>query len=106
MLKKGQKRKRNLVIRIVFDYCRASLHNSILCSRSTVGSKCDIQNSIVCSNQQVEANREWTIDGLFLNHRLLFLGKLNGETISAISNEQGGYMVYDDEQWSSNRLFY
>ncbi|CAF1139408.1 unnamed protein product [Adineta steineri] len=58
-----------------------TLQNSILCSRSTIGSKCEIQNSIVCSNQQVETNK-----------------KLNCETVSAISNESTGYMIYDDEQ--------
>ncbi|CAF4273445.1 unnamed protein product [Rotaria sp. Silwood2] len=31
------------------------LENSILCSHSTIGSKYEIQNSIVCSNQQIEA---------------------------------------------------
>jgi len=80
-----------------FDYDRVTLQNSILCSRSTIGSKCDIQNSIVCSNQQVDTNRESTILEI-IEFSFFFLGKLNGETISATSNEQGSYMVYDDEQ--------
>ncbi|UJR29347.1 hypothetical protein I4U23_010559 [Adineta vaga] len=57
-----------------------TLQNSILCSRSTIGTKCEIQNSIVCFNQQIEGNR-----------------KLNGETISASSNETVEYMLLDDE---------
>ncbi|CAF3804287.1 unnamed protein product [Rotaria sp. Silwood1] len=54
--------------------------NSVLCSHSTIGSKCRIQNSIVCFNQQVEADR-----------------KLNGETISAKSDESDIFVVFNDE---------
>ncbi|CAF5131805.1 unnamed protein product, partial [Rotaria sp. Silwood1] len=57
-----------------------TLENFILCSHSTIGSKCVIQNSIVCSNQQVEADR-----------------KLNGETISAKSDESDIFVVFNDE---------
>ncbi|CAF1391734.1 unnamed protein product [Adineta ricciae] len=57
-----------------------TLQNSILCSRSTIGAECELQNSIVCSNQQVDGKR-----------------KLNGETISAASNESVEYMLLDDE---------
>lgn len=58
-----------------------ALQNSIICSRTTIGSKSDIQNSIICLNQQVEPNR-----------------KLNGETISATSNESTTYMMIEDDQ--------
>ncbi|CAF1441154.1 unnamed protein product [Adineta ricciae] len=57
-----------------------TLQNSILCSRSTIGAESELQNSIVCSNQQVDGKR-----------------KLNGETISAASNESVEYMLLDDE---------
>jgi hypothetical protein len=85
---------RNLFILFQIS-CRVTLQNSILCSRSTIGSKCEIQKSIVCLNQQAEGNSQLIISFVFEIFFFWFLGKLNGETIS---NESGGYMSYDDEQ--------
>jgi hypothetical protein len=43
---------------------RVHLQTSILCSRSTIGIKLDIQNSSVCSNKQVAGNN-WLIFAAF-----------------------------------------
>ena len=75
-----------------------TLQNSILCSRSVIGSKNEIQNSIICANQQIESNRLLFSDFLSLIIQFFFrLGKLNGETISSLSNESTTYMSYDDD---------
>ncbi|CAF1221565.1 unnamed protein product, partial [Didymodactylos carnosus] len=55
--------------------------NSILCSKSIIGSKCDIKESVVCFGRELGNGGNYT--------------KLNGETVTA-DGDDGEFTLDDD----------